>query len=433
METLEIPSFITYAIPAFFLLIGVELSFQWITGRKLYNFRDSIADLSTGVLNRGFTLLYIGFTVAAYSLLFEKLRLVRWDLEDPAQLWMSAILGFLVFDFLYYWAHRMSHEWNVLWAGHVVHHQSEEFNLTVALRQPAFHQLFTWIFFLPLALLGIHPAVLIAIGEISLIYQFWIHTRVIKDLGLLEWILNTPSHHRVHHGRNPEYIDKNHGGTLIIWDRLFGTFAREREEPVYGIVKPFRSYDPLYANLQYWREIVGLMRRASGPLDKLRILFRPPGFEPEHPEKPIVVPSVRPGAQPYRQSTSWARILYVGFWFAVVSGLSLAFLVSESTSVWVLLAVVLWSTLSLVALGQMLSETRRWKQLEAMRLSLTAVLCILLTSSYREWLPEPVGAGLMHVPFFWAVLYAACALGLGWLIGISGRQARQHAEESSAL
>ncbi|HBS03626.1 MAG TPA: sterol desaturase, partial [Leptospiraceae bacterium] len=129
METLELPSFVTYAIPAFFLLILVELLFQWITGKKLYNFSDSITDLSTGVLNRLFTLFYLGLTVAIYSFFYERFRLVEWNLDSTASLWTSAVVGFIAFDFFYYWAHRMSHEMNFLWAGHVVHHQSEEFNL----------------------------------------------------------------------------------------------------------------------------------------------------------------------------------------------------------------------------------------------------------------------------------------------------------------
>ncbi len=184
-------------------------------------------------------------------------------------------------DFLYYWFHRWSHEVSAGWAAHVVHHQSEEYNLTVALRQGALQPAFSWVFYLPLALLGFPPAMFLAVSSFNTLYQFWIHTRLIGRLGPLEWVLNTPSHHRVHHARNPKYIDRNHGGTLIVWDRLFGTFARERDEPVYGITKPLASWNPVWANLHQWSEMWDVARRAKRPLDKVRVLWKRPGWRPD--------------------------------------------------------------------------------------------------------------------------------------------------------
>lgn len=374
----QLPNFITYAIPAFFLLIAVEVIYSWIKKAELYRLTDSLTDLSTGVLNRLATLFYLGLTVTIYSFFYDRFALIAWDLNTTRELWVSFTVGFVAFDFLYYWAHRMSHEMNFLWAGHVVHHQSEEFNLTVALRQPAFHQLFTWIFFLPLAILGIHPAVLVAIGEISLIYQFWIHTRTIKTLGPLEWILNTPSHHRVHHGRNPEYIDKNHAGTFIIWDMMFGTFVREKQEPVYGIVKPFRSLNPVWANLHYWQEIWHLMKRCPNTREKLLIWFRSPGYDPANPEARIVIPEVgepdvrksKPALAPVGGSS-----IYSVLWFALVSALVFGFLTFEDSLALPAFAILaLWAGWSLVNTGGMLQNLGWWPASETIRLLCSAGL-----------------------------------------------------------
>jgi hypothetical protein len=183
-------------------------------------------------------------------------------------------------DFLYYWFHRFGHEVNAGWAAHVVHHQSEEYNLTVALRQGAFQQLFSWVFYLPLALLGFPPLVFLTCSALNTLYQFWIHTRLVGRLGPLEWVMNTPSHHRVHHGRNPKYIDRNHAGVFIVWDRLFGTFKQEDEEPVYGITTPLRSFDPLRAHFQHWLALARMAARTPRWLDRLKVFVKPPGWRP---------------------------------------------------------------------------------------------------------------------------------------------------------
>ena len=170
---------------------------------------------------------------------------------------------FLGVDCAYYWFHRIAHEYNAPWAGHVVHHSSEDYNLAVALRQGTFQGLFSWVFYLPLALLGFPPAWFAAMTSFDLLYQFWIHTRAIGKLGPLEWVLNTPSHHRVHHARNPKYLDKNYAGTLIIWDRMFGTFQAEEEEPVYGLTKPLEQLEPALG--QPARLARPVPRRLAGP------------------------------------------------------------------------------------------------------------------------------------------------------------------------
>lgn len=272
---------IALSIPVFFLLIGIEL---WIErrerrkdpGRTLYRLNDTINDLACGTIQQlagvfGKTVLFAG-----YVLIFE--RFAIWSL-DPGN-GMHWAIAFLGIDFFYYWFHRASHEINFLWAAHIVHHQSEEYNLSVALRQSAVQQFLGAPFYWPLALLGVPPLMFLSLEAFDTLYQFWIHTRTIGRMGFLEGILNTPSNHRVHHGSNAKYIDRNHGGVLIVWDRLFGTYQREEEEPAYGVTRPLANWNPLWANLQYWSELVGVARRTRRWRDKLLIFLKSPGWRP---------------------------------------------------------------------------------------------------------------------------------------------------------
>jgi sterol desaturase/sphingolipid hydroxylase (fatty acid hydroxylase superfamily) len=268
--------YILLAIPVFFLLIGIELVLARVLERDSYRLNDSVGDLACGVLQQLGGVFLKTALFAGYAALYAGYRQLEIPM-DAAWAWACCFVGH---DFLYYWFHRFSHEVNAGWAAHVVHHQSEEYNLAVALRQGAFQPAVSWVFYLPLAVLGFPPAMFLAVSAFDTLYQFWIHTRLIGRLGPLEWVFNTPSHHRVHHARNPRYIDRNHGGTLIVWDRLFGTFAQERDEPVYGITKPLASFNPLWANLHYWAEMWEVARRARRPLDRLRVLWMRPGWRP---------------------------------------------------------------------------------------------------------------------------------------------------------
>jgi alkylglycerol monooxygenase len=282
------PSLIHLAIPVFFLLIGLEMLVARLVERDVYRLSDSVSDLSCGILQQVADVFLRAALFAGYAWLFATRR---W-FEVPAGAAWAWVFCFVGTDFLYYWFHRWSHEVNAGWAAHVVHHQSEEYNLTVALRQGAFQQAFSWVFYLPLAVIGFPPAMFLAVSSFNTLYQFWIHTRLVGRLGPLEWVLNTPSHHRVHHGRNPGYIDRNHGGTLIVWDRLFGTFAPERDEPVYGITKPIASWNPVWANFHYGAELWELARRARRPLDRLRVLWKRPGWRPPELGGPVDPPEV---------------------------------------------------------------------------------------------------------------------------------------------
>lgn len=272
--------YIIFAIPAFFLLIGVELLASRALGRRVYRLNDSINNLACGILQQLVGVFTKGLTVAAYIALYNVTGFVELSLSSVGT-WVGA---FLAVDFCYYWFHRVSHRCNLVWATHIVHHQSEEYNLSVALRQGSLQQLTSWPFYLPLAIIGVPPVMYLTASAFDTLYQFWIHTRLINRMGPLEWVLNTPSHHRVHHGKDPKYIDKNYAGILIIWDRLFGTFEPEEQAPTYGVTEQLASWNPVWANAQYFRHIA----QHAAPLsrkERLKAWFMPPewlfGAKPE--------------------------------------------------------------------------------------------------------------------------------------------------------
>lgn len=268
---------IVLSIPIFFILIGIELLVERFTHKDLYRFPDAIANLSCGITSQLSGLFLKIFAVGIYQLLYEHFAL--FTLERTWLYWVALVL---LVDFAYYWAHRMSHEINLFWGGHVVHHQSEEYNLSVALRQSSLQVVWTFGFSLPIAFLGFQTTDFVLITALNTLYQFWIHTETIGKLPRwIEFIFNTPSHHRVHHGRDPKYIDKNHAGSLIIWDRMFGTFQEEEEKPTYGITKPINSWNPLWANVSHYVEMGNDLKQITSWKDKFRYLFMKPGWLPK--------------------------------------------------------------------------------------------------------------------------------------------------------
>lgn len=267
---------IVLSIPIFFILIGIELVVERLSHRKLYRLPDAIANLSCGITSQLSGLFLKVLAIGVYELIYSNFAL--FPLERN---WMYWVALFFLVDLAYYWAHRMSHEINLFWGGHVVHHQSEEYNLSVALRQSSFQTVWTFAFNLPLAFIGFETLDFALMSALNTLYQFWIHTETINKMGFLELFLNTPSHHRVHHGRNPKYIDKNHAGTLIIWDKLFGTFQAEEERPTYGITKPLNSWNAVWANFSHYAQMGADLKRIPNWRDKARYLFKKPGWLPE--------------------------------------------------------------------------------------------------------------------------------------------------------
>lgn len=267
---------ILLSIPIFLVLIGAEAIYDRIKNRQLYRLNDATTNISCGIVEQSTGLFAKVFTVAAYHFMFTNFAI--FNIPDT---WICWVVAFVGVDFFYYWAHRMSHQVNFMWLGHVVHHQSEDYNLSVALRQSTFQKIFTFYFYFPMAILGFPTEWFLLISAYNLLYQFWIHTEVIGRLGPFEYVFNTPSHHRVHHGRDPKYIDKNHGGTLIIWDRLFGTFQQEEEVPTYGITKPTATFNAVYANIKPFQELWSEMKQLPGLKNKLLLAVKPPGWWPD--------------------------------------------------------------------------------------------------------------------------------------------------------
>jgi sterol desaturase/sphingolipid hydroxylase (fatty acid hydroxylase superfamily) len=266
------PNYIALAVPFFFLLIGIELWIAQRRGRHVYRLTDALGDLGCGITQQVMLLFFGAALLAGYVWIYDHVRLVDLG-RFPLLAWIVAFVGI---DFTYYWWHRASHRIGVLWAAHVVHHQSEDYNFAVALRQAVLTPITNLPFSLPLAFLGVPPVAYLTAEALSTLYQFWIHTELIGKLGPLEQVINTPSHHRVHHARNPRYLDRNYGAVLIIWDRLFGTFVPEGERPTYGITKPFRSFNALWAQVQPLAALAALGRGAPGWKERVQAYLAPP-------------------------------------------------------------------------------------------------------------------------------------------------------------
>ncbi len=272
------PQIIVLATPVFLLLIALEWWVGAARGRNVPKLNDALASIGLGVMSQLTGLFGQLWHIGIYTLAFEHVALARWPV-DSLWTWLVALV---FYDLCYYWLHRGGHRVAVLWAAHAVHHQSEDYNLSTALRQTSSGFLLAWIFYLPMAIAGVPPLVFAVVGLIDLLYQFWVHTQQVGRLGWFDRWFCAPSNHRVHHGVNDRYLDKNYGGIWMIWDRLFGSYVDEDDaEPVvYGTRAPLRSFDPLWANLQVYADLARDSWRAGSWADKLRVWLKPPGWRP---------------------------------------------------------------------------------------------------------------------------------------------------------
>ncbi|MFB6264388.1 MAG: sterol desaturase family protein [Bradymonadaceae bacterium] len=282
---LNLPDPLILAIPAFLVLILVEIALAKTVGNADFELRDTAASLVMGLGNKAITAL-TGIVTFAASVWVYDYRL--FDLPTDA-IWVVVLLFFSE-DFIYYWYHRYGHECRWGWASHVNHHSSQHYNLSTGLRQP-WTLFFSggWVLWLPLALVGFHPLLIAFQRSLSLVYQFWVHTETIDRLGPLEWVFSTPSNHRVHHGSNMEYVDRNYGGILIIWDRIFGTYQREKpDEPVeYGLIDDLGSFHPIRIAFHEWVSMWRDIRDASSWKHRLMYMFGPPGWSPDDSKKTV--------------------------------------------------------------------------------------------------------------------------------------------------
>ncbi|MCO1332846.1 sterol desaturase family protein [Microbulbifer sp. OS29] len=397
---------ITLAIPFFLFAILLEVILDRWKGWGLYRLNDAIGNLSTGILSRIIGLTYKSLFLVIYIPLFALLQpyyqLVgfHWSIDNG---WHLA-LAVLAYDFCYYWKHRICHEVNIFWAEHLVHHQSEDYNLTTALRQSSGGLQLNWIFYLPLLLIGLPAEIVIAAGAIDLIYQFWVHTQKIPKIRWLEWFLITPSNHRVHHAQNRVYVDKNYGGILIIWDRLFGTYQPELEdEPcLYGVRKPLNTFDPVAANFQHLKRMALDAWHTKNWWDKFTLWFRPTGYRPADAESAMPVTSTnlanfkRFNPEISRGLRNYAFIQHFCYSAATLSLLWL----NSQLSFWQLLGTVTTLIFCLAINGRILDGHPKSYYLESARLAALACAIPLLSN--------------MFVPLFVSYLIAS-ALVWWWL------------------
>jgi sterol desaturase/sphingolipid hydroxylase (fatty acid hydroxylase superfamily) len=268
----QLPNLVNLAIPGFLALLLLEVLLDAVMRRDLYRLKDTAASLAMGTGN-----VLLG-TVSKAMVFGVYTAVHRFAIFPIGYQWWALALLFFAEDFTYYWFHRTSHECRLFWASHVVHHSSQRYNLGTALRQTWTGGFMSFVFWLWLPLVGFPPAMIMTMQAISLLYQFWIHTEMVRSLGPLEAVMNTPSHHRVHHGANAEYLDRNHAGVLIIWDRFFGTFEPEDEKVVYGLTKNINSYNPLRIAFHEWIDIWHDLRHAPTWSLKMKYVFGKPGW-----------------------------------------------------------------------------------------------------------------------------------------------------------
>jgi alkylglycerol monooxygenase len=310
---------IVLATPVFLIMIAAEWWIGRRRGRDTYRLGDALSSIGLGMLSQVSGVFTKLWTVGIYTWVFQHVSLTTL----PADAWWVWLGALVAYDFCYYWLHRAGHRVAVLWAAHVVHHQSEDYNLSTALRQTSSGWLFGWVFYLPLAVAGVPPLVFGTVALIDLLYQFWVHTQQVGRLGWFDRWFCSPSNHRVHHAVNDRCLDRNYGGILIVWDRIFGSFADEDDaEPVvYGTRAPLRSFNPLWANLEVYAALLKDAWHARSWADKLRVWLKPPGWRPadvaaRFPKPPFDLSRVRRFDPP---STPATRRAAAALWLAALS------------------------------------------------------------------------------------------------------------------
>ncbi|HEY8099795.1 MAG TPA: sterol desaturase family protein [Burkholderiaceae bacterium] len=325
METI-----ILIAILAFSLLIAIEFAYGLAVNRNNYRLNDAISSLSQGALSQIASVFTQLFQIGIYTAVFSSITLFHHD--EFWSHWYGYLIAVVAYDFCDYWLHRTSHEVAVFWAAHVVHHQSQEFNFTTALRQESLYPVLGFPFFLPLAVSGIPPSTFAIAGFVVLFYQFWIHTEHIGKLGWFDRFFSTPSNHRVHHAVNAQYVDKNYAAIFIIWDRMFGTFAEEKEKCVYGTIEPFNSWDPIWSvSHVFWKLLKDAIATRSWK-DKLKIWFMPPGWKPHDLIVPIQHKTAPAEENPlYNPPMNQAMVWFACVHFIILFGALFLFLWYEDT------------------------------------------------------------------------------------------------------
>ncbi|XP_046319488.1 alkylglycerol monooxygenase isoform X3 [Marmota monax] len=408
----EVPDYVKKATPFFISFMLLELVISWVCkGKPLSRVDDVLTSLSAGILSRLPSLFFRSIEVTSYIYIWENYRFFSLPWDSP---W-TWYLTFLGVDFAYYWFHRMAHEVNIIWAGHQVHHSSEDYNLSTALRQSVLQIYTSWIepsashmgvphmcqiFYSPMALF-IPPSVYAVHLQFNLLYQFWIHTEIINNLGPLELILNTPSHHRVHHGKNRYCIDKNYGGTLIIWDRIFGTFEAEKERVIYGLTHPINTFDPLRVQFHHLFYIWTTFWATPGFFHKFSVIFKGPGWGPGKPRLGLSeeIPEVTGKEVLFSSSASQLLKIYTVVQFAVMLAFyEETFSNTAALSQVTLLLRVLFIILTLTSIGFLLDQRPKAAIMETLR-------CLVILMLYRFGHIKPLVPALS---FVFEIFYSIC-------------------------
>ena len=359
---------VPYAIPFFFLAMAIEFGYGLWRGKNTYRINDSVSSLFMGTLRTASKLVLIGLGGAVFAAIENHYALWRMDTGH----WATWVFAFVAYDLCYYWNHRIGHERQIFWASHVAHHQSEEYNLTTALRQTSTGFLLSFLFYIPLFLVGVPAEVYVTVASANLIYQYWVHTEHIPKLGWYEYIFVTPSNHRVHHAQNDVYVDRNYGGVFILWDRLFGTFQEELdEEPcIYGIRGPLHTFSPLWANLHIYAGMAQDAWRATRWQDRLHVLWARTGWRPADVEARFPRPKTNlDDFHKYDPQAGPAVNAYALLQLLVVMGVGIALLFVPGLSYGVTAAVVGLILFTMVCTGRWL-DGRRALNLELSRLVL---------------------------------------------------------------
>lgn len=341
---------IVLATPVFLLLIAIEFAWGWARGRNTYRLNDAVTSIGLGMLSQISAVFTRLFRVGIYTAVYGYVSV--WHNDAFWMSWYGWLLALLFYDLCYYWLHRAGHESAIFWAAHVVHHQSQDYNLSTALRQTSSGALLGWIFYLPMAIAGVPPLVFGVVALIDLLYQFWVHTEHVPKLGWFDRWFCSPSNHRVHHAVNERYLDRNYGGVLIVWDRLFGSFEEEGEPCIYGTRSPLDSWDPLWSNAEVYWALARDSWHAKHWADKLRVWFKPPGWRPadvaaRFPKAPFDIAKVERYHPPMARAVAGFGALQ---FVALLAGVSLFLWQADRTplstsAIWLaVLAAVLWCT-----------------------------------------------------------------------------------------
>ncbi|RDD45347.1 Alkylglycerol monooxygenase [Trichoplax sp. H2] len=379
----QVPGYIEKVYPFFLTTIMIEILIRFIKHKlQVLRIPDFIASLSAFIISIIPHLLVRSIELEMYIKIHQRYNWIKLPWDSP-QTWWLCLLGV---DLAYYFVHRFAHEINLFWIAHQVHHSSQEFNLTIALRQSFLQQYFAWIFYLPLALF-IPPSIFLVHIQFNLMYQFWVHTEIIDNLGPLEYIFNTPKHHRVHHARNPEYINKNYGGIFIIWDRLLGTFEEEVADEVYGLTAPVDSWHPVTIQFGCFIKSFRRFLELEGILNKLAVWWKGPGWRPGTPrlgnKEAIPMVDSRTFVKYDLQAPRFHQYYCLLHFLLTLVGNQLLIAYVKELQQTIVLSTIIFILLSLYSFGALLEKRPYGPHIELCRCILYILADLYISSNYN--------------------------------------------------